>query len=119
MVTKFKILVSILLGSVLLPAFAFARVGVEAGMQASTTVKTNLGLGASFCTNLPTLSTQITTRLTNGQNKLGDKQKERVGNVDDRESRRAKELTDLRLKADADRQAIYVKLNAKPQLKRL
>jgi len=105
---KIKFFVSLLLGAALVPAFAFANVAVSADANASA--KVNLGL--NFCTNLPSLTATMNTRLTNAQNDLAQKQSQRLANVASRQQTRAEDLTTLRAADDAQRQAIYAKLMA-------
>lgn len=116
MATKIKVLISIIAGSLLLPAVSFAALGlglngsVRAGASASGT---QVSAGVNFCTNLASFTSQVNARLATAQTNLDNRQQNIQTEFQTRENNRAQDLANLRGEQDQDRAAIYAKLSAK------
>ena len=96
-----------------MPSLALARLeagtAVGVGLRASSTSVASI----DFCSKLTEVSRRIDSRLSNAGKNLTDKHSNRKNNAKEREEKRAKSLIELRVKQDAERSAIYAKLEAR------
>jgi len=109
METKFRIAAAVIVGAgMLLPSLAVAKVEVSAQGNITANAPT-----PNFCTNLPTLSSQINAKITSGETNLAARQQEALQAAQDRMTKRAQALAVTRTQGDQERVAIYAQLSAK------
>src|ERR1051326_6680515 len=110
---KFKIAVLASAAAMLLPSAVFAaRVGASVSVTATASSSPST-TDKNFCTNLPSLTSQVNSKISTGQSGISGRQQNRQTQLADRQNKRATELANTRAKGDADRQAAYAQLTAK------
>ncbi len=94
-------------------AALFSLLLSSAALPAQAAVVKAPAAADAFCSNLPSLTSQVTDKLTNAENNITARQQQHLTDLKNLQQDRAQKLSDLRAQETADRETIYAKLEAK------